>query len=92
MGTIGLRELTHHTAAIARLVRSGETIIVTDRGKPVIRMTPATASEDVLARLSAAGVLIPAANPGYLPDPVDTGGWTGEDATEAISTLRDDRF
>jgi prevent-host-death family protein len=92
MGTIGLRELTHHTAAIARRVRDGETIIVTDHGKPVIRMSPATPADDVLARLAAAGLLVPATNPGYLPEPVDTGQWTGEDSADAISDLRDDRF
>jgi prevent-host-death family protein len=91
MEMIGLRELTHHTAAIARRVRDGETIIVTDHGKPVIRMTPATPADDVLTRLSSAGMLIPAANPGYLPEPVDTGQWTGEDATDAVSDLRDER-
>jgi prevent-host-death family protein len=92
MATIGLRELTHHTAAIARRVRDGETIIVTDHGRPVIRMTPATAADDVLARLTAAGLLTPAANPGYLPEPVETGRWTGEDAADAVADLRDDRF
>jgi prevent-host-death family protein len=92
MATIGLRELTHHTAAIARRVREGETIIVTDHGTPVIRMVPATPADDVLARLGAAGRLTPAANPGYLPEPVDTGHRPDRDATDVISEDRDDRF
>ena len=45
MASIGLRELTHHTAVIARRVRDGETIIVTDHGRPVLRMIPAGASD-----------------------------------------------
>lgn len=92
MATIGLRDLTHHTAQIARRVRAGETIIVTDRGRPVIRMTPAAPADDVLSRLAAAGQLIPATNPGYLPEPVQTGAWTGEEAEDVISTDRGERF
>jgi prevent-host-death family protein len=91
METIGLRELTHRTAAIARRVRAGETILVTDHGTPVMRLTPAAPADDAMARLAAAGLLIPATNPGYLPEPVDTGRWTGEDAAAAVSELRQDR-
>jgi prevent-host-death family protein len=93
METIGLRDLTHHTAAIARRVRGGETIVVTDHGKPVIRMTPATYADEKLSGLMAAGLLIPARTPGYLPEPLDTSGnWTGEDAADVISEIREDRF
>lgn len=92
MDTIGLRELTHRTAAIARRVRAGETILVTDHGRPVMRLIPASPADDTMGRLAAAGLLIPAANPGYLPEPVHTGQWTGEDAAEAISELRQDRI
>lgn len=92
METIGLRELTHRTAAIARRVRAGETILVTDHGKPIMRLTPAAPADDVMARLAAAGLLIAATNPGYLPEPVDTGRWSGEDAAAAVSDLREDRL
>lgn len=92
METIGLRELTHRTAAIARRVRAGETILVTDHGSPVMRLTPAAPADDVLAQLAAAGRLIPATNPGFLPEPVETGQWTGKDAADAISELREERL
>jgi prevent-host-death family protein len=91
MATIGMRELTHHTAAMARRVRDGETLIVTDHGRPVLRMIPASASDDGLSRLAAAGLLAPATTPGQLPSPVRTGSWTGEDAASTVSSLREDR-
>jgi prevent-host-death family protein len=91
METIGLRELTHRTAAIAQRVRKGETLLVTDHGRPVIRLSPATPSDTSLSDLAAAGLLIPAQSRGHLAEPVETGGWTGEDSAEIISAERDDR-
>ncbi|HEY2791293.1 MAG TPA: type II toxin-antitoxin system prevent-host-death family antitoxin [Micromonosporaceae bacterium] len=90
MESVGLRELAHHTAAIVRRVRDGETIVVTDHGSPVLRMVPAGVSDDGLSRLAAAGLLVPASTAGQLPAPIDTGAWTGEDATTAISAMRDE--
>lgn len=60
METVGLRELSHHTAQIVRRVRNGETFIVTDHGKPVLRIVPEPASSSLLARLTAEGVVAPA--------------------------------
>ena len=57
-----------------------------------MRLTPAAPADDAMARLAAAGLLIPATNPGYLPEPVDTGRWTGEDAADAVSEVRQDRI
>jgi prevent-host-death family protein len=88
----GLRELTHRTAAIARRVRAGETILVTDHETPVMRLIPAAPADEAMARLSAADLLIPATNPGYLPEPVNTGRWTGEDAAATVSEIRQDRI
>lgn len=60
METVGLRELSHHTAQIVRRVRNGETFIVTDHGKPVLRMVPEPATSSLLARLTAEGAVTPA--------------------------------
>jgi len=91
MDTIGLRELTHHTAAVARRVRDGATVLVTDHGTPVLTMAPVTPAASVLSEIAAAGLLIPAANPGRLPEPIETGAWSGEDSTAVVSELRGDR-
>ena len=40
METIGLRELNQNPSRAVALVRAGATVIVTDRGTPVLRMVP----------------------------------------------------
>ena len=60
METIGLRELSHHTAQVVRRVRNGETVIVTDHGRPVLRMMPEPASSSLLAKHLAEGTVTPA--------------------------------
>ena len=89
--TIGMRELTHHTAAVTRRVRDGETLLVTDHGTPILTMAPVAPAASVLSQLAASGLLLPAATPGRLPEPVDTGAWSGEDSTAVVSELRGDR-
>ena len=58
MERIGVRELRQHASRyLARVVR-GETLEVTDRGRPVARLVPIT--PDVWADLTAAGKVTPA--------------------------------
>ncbi|TDD25598.1 type II toxin-antitoxin system prevent-host-death family antitoxin [Kribbella turkmenica] len=40
METIGLRELNQNPSKAVARVRAGETIVVTDRGRPVLRLVP----------------------------------------------------
>ncbi len=57
MSTIGIRELKSKTSATLRRAQRGETVIVTDRGKPIVQITSLAAgvSEDdrVLAAVRA---------------------------------------
>lgn len=56
--TIGLRELKSHLSAYVRRVKAGDTVVITDRGKPVGRLVPMEGSRDeTLRRLEGAGVL-----------------------------------
>jgi len=55
MKTIGLRELNQNPSKAVALVRSGVPILVTDRGRPVLRMVPETESPSVLQRMLEAG-------------------------------------
>jgi len=62
MKTVGSRELKNRLGRYLGLVRRGETIIVTDRGKTVAHLTPPAREEDgtdnlvdVLKRLEAQG-------------------------------------
>jgi prevent-host-death family protein len=63
MKTVGSRELKNRLGRYLGLVRRGETIIVTDRGKTVAHLTPPTSEEetndldDLLKRLEAEGHL-----------------------------------
>lgn len=70
MGTIGVRELRQRASELLRRVEAGETIEVTDRGRPVAILAPLPAAEP-LDRLRAAGEVVPAAgNLDDLPKPL----------------------
>lgn len=56
--TIGIRELKSHLSAYLRRVKAGETVVITERGKPVGRIVPLEDSlEQTLRSLEEAGVL-----------------------------------
>lgn len=55
---IGIRELKSHLSAYLRRVKAGETVVITERGRPVGRILPLEGSlEKSLGRLGEAGVL-----------------------------------
>ena len=56
--TVGVRELKTHLSRYIRIAKAGETVIVTERGKPVIRLQPVgqTVRERLLAAAEA-GIL-----------------------------------
>lgn len=91
MGTVGVRELRQRASELLRRVEAGETIEVTDRGRPVAVLAPLPATEP-LDRLRAAGeVLSAAANLDDLPEPLLLP--AGEEAPSAVLTRlrRDER-
>lgn len=51
---VGIRELTSSLSRYLRRVRKGESLVVTERGRPVARTVPAGVPEDIL-RLIAQG-------------------------------------
>lgn len=54
MTTIGVAKLKATLSAVLERVGAGETVLVTDHGRPVARIVPVTpASEEVGARLAA---------------------------------------
>jgi prevent-host-death family protein len=56
MKTIGIRELRQHASKYLRMAEAGETIEVTDRGRPVARIVPVPERpRGGLARLIAEG-------------------------------------
>lgn len=71
METIGLRELNQNPSRAVARVRAGESLLVTDRGRPILRMVPEVESPGVLGRLVAEGrVTAPAETgmPELMPD------------------------
>jgi prevent-host-death family protein len=84
---VGMRELSQRTARVLALVRNGETVEITDRGKIVARIVPA--ADDRYDQLVAAGVIRPASRPFdsvNLPEPA--GNPTGRATDEWLADLR----
>lgn len=70
MTTVGVRELRQRASELLRRVEAGETIEVTDRGRPVAVLAPMPAG-DPLERLRASGEVIPATGDlEELPEPI----------------------
>jgi len=55
MGSVGIRELRQHASELLRRVEDGESIEITDRGRPVAVLAPLPA--DPVERLRASGDL-----------------------------------
>lgn len=56
---VGIRELKNGLSKYIDRVRAGAEVIVTDRGRPVARLSPVDASDERLADLVAAGAVRP---------------------------------
>lgn len=70
METIGLRELNQNPSKAVARVRAGISILVTDRGRPVLRMVPEVEGRTSLERTIAEGTVEPPAELG-MPDLID---------------------
>jgi prevent-host-death family protein len=57
--SVGVRDLKNNLSRYLDRVRSGEEIVVTDRGRPVARLTAVDASTDRLTNLVESGVVRP---------------------------------
>jgi len=91
MTRIGVRELRQHASRYLEMVKSGETIEVTERGKLVALLVSPTPGETARDHLVAMGRLIPAAVPWRLPSrrTLPAGDQT---ASETLAELREERL
>lgn len=65
---VGIRDLKNGLSKYIDRVRAGDEVIVTDRGRPVARLSAVGSDEDRLAALVAAGVVRAPADRGrHLP-------------------------
>ena len=70
MVSVGVRELRQRASSLLRLVENGETVEVTDRGRPVALLMPIPEGSP-LERMRAAGDVEPAtADLDDLPEPL----------------------
>ena len=60
--------MKNHLSAYLDRVREGEEIVITDRGRPVARLTSVDPDVDRLQALIDNGVITPATAPRSLPD------------------------
>lgn len=61
MTSIGIRELRQHASRYIDLVKAGESVEVTERGKPVARLIPIKDERSRLQQLIDEGLATPAA-------------------------------
>jgi prevent-host-death family protein len=70
MASTGIRELRQRASELLRRVEAGETIEITDRGRPVAVLAPLP-DQRPIDRLRATGHLVPAGSDlNDLPDPL----------------------
>ena len=88
METIGVRELRQNASKYLRRVAAGESITVTERGKPVAVLNPPPDDQlSVREKLIAAGMLIPG-NGGEFPEPLPPR--PGPALSEILQQMRDE--
>lgn len=85
MESIGVRELRQNASRYLARVRAGESLQITDRGRPVARLIPP--AEDSWGEMIARGEIIPPELPGDILDepPVDY----GFSASQVLAELRE---
>lgn len=84
--TIGVRELRDHLSSYLEEVKAGGELVVTERGRPIARLVPASAGAR-LERLISEGVVTP---PSRARQPSSRWGTLSEDAglVEAVLEQR----
>jgi prevent-host-death family protein len=89
MTSVGVRELRQRASELLRLVGEGETVEITDRGRPVALLTP-TPQGGPLERMRAAGeVEIATGGLDDLPEPLSLPAGA-ESPSHALERLRRD--
>ncbi len=88
---VGLREANQKFSSLIKAVRNGKEVILTDRSKPVARLTamPAESEDDAIKRMEESGFLIPARKRGPMP-PFKGFRIRGKSIVETIREMRDE--
>jgi prevent-host-death family protein len=96
METVTVSELNQQTARVLERIKAGETLEISEYGKPVARLVPAvpTTGVPLLDQLIAQGRAIPAASPGPIPPtPPRDDQEDGISLTDTLAQMRaDERY
>lgn len=84
MDCIGVRELRQHASRYLKRVAQGESLEVTDRGRPVARLVPVTA--DAWANMISSGKVTPATDDADVADEMP--GEYDVDASAVLTAMR----
>src|ERR1700677_467960 len=94
MDSVSVSELNRQTAKVLDRIKAGESLEISEHGRPVARLSPAvpTTGAPLLDRLIAQGKALPAANPGPIPPPParDVPEEEGVSLSAALAEMRED--
>lgn len=88
MEQVGIRELKQNASAVIARVKAGETVEVTERGKPVALLTPRADTRSAFQRLVDEGEVELATGSILDIEPLDLG--PGNPGTKALMEMRDE--
>ena len=89
MERIAIRDLNQRTSQVLDRIRRGETLIVTDHGEPIARLSPIGNTRSVLDRLIADGKAIPPRTSLSFP-PAVVFGDSSIDGANIVRAMRDE--
>lgn len=92
MERIGVRDLNQNTSQVLARVSSGETIEITDRGRPVARLVPLDDVSTALDRLVLSGRATGPSSSGPVPVPPELGDPAVSAADELIELRDEERW
>lgn len=94
--SVTVSELNRQTAKVLEMVKDGGSLIITEHGRPIARITPARrlTGSRTLDRLIEQGRAIPAANPGPIPPtpPLDERDEGVSLSADLIQAREDERY
>lgn len=93
MESVTVSELNRQTAKVLDRVKAGESLEISEYGRPIARLSPAvpTTGAPLLDRLIALGRAVPAANAGPIPPtPARDAQQEGVSLSTALAEMRDD--
>lgn len=92
MERVGIRELRQNASEYVRRAESGETIEVTDRGRPVARLAPLPRGGSILDRLIAEGKMTPATRDWRTLPPPAPATPGARPLSEIVDEMREDKI